>query len=165
MVLRRLVVALAVAAAFPARALAVERGVILDPASPVGKEYSLPLDAQRVQLSGLTRQAIRAGAVQVGIAAAGSATAPGPAFGLGLTGLQRPGALRKASGGSAALTSQGTFAAALPPAERAALLAAGRVAARVPDGQAFGWSGALAAAAVLLAGLVGGAALRRLRVV
>ena len=134
MVLRWLVVALAIGAALPAGAMAVDKGVILDRGSPVEKEYSLPLDAERVGSSGLTDSVLHAGAVRAGLAAPGSATAPGPLFGLGI---QSPAARRaslRSSQGLASNPDAGVLASTMPAAQRAALIAAGRVASRVGDG-------------------------------
>jgi hypothetical protein len=162
MVIRWLVVALAIGAALPAGAMALDRGVILDQ-GPVAKEYSLPLDAQRTSLSGLSQAVRHADAVRAGIAAPESAVAPGPLFGFGiLTAAQRRAAASKPGAG---LASRGLVAAALPTGERRSLLSSGRLAAEVPDSGLLGGGGGIAAALVLLVGVLGGWLLRRLRLV
>ena len=164
MVLRWLVVALAIGAALPAAAMAVDKGVVLDRGSPVEKEYSLPLDAQRVGLSGLTDSVLHAGAVRAGIAAPGSAAAPGPLFGLGVQSpAARRAALRSNGQDAARNPGEGVLASTMPATQRAALIAAGRVASRVGDGGPLDDGGGLAAAVVLVAGALGGLVMRRLR--
>jgi hypothetical protein len=162
MVLRSLVVALAIGGAFPAAAMAVERGVILD-RSPVQKEYSLPLDAQRVALSGLSDSVLHADAVRSGNAAPGSAAAPGPVFGLGVVSPGERRALKRSKTGDGA--DRGLVAATLPAGRRQALLTSGRLAARIPASSLFGGGSGIAAALLLVAGVLGGWLLRRLRVV
>jgi hypothetical protein len=166
MVFRWLVVALAIGAAAPAAAMAVDKGVVLDRDSPVEKEYSLPLDAQRVGLSGLSDSVLHAGAVRAGLAAPASSAAPGPLFGFGVQSpAARRAALRSDLEALARRSDEGVLASTLPAAQRVALIAAGRVAARVPDTGVLGGGGGVAAVVVLLAGALGGLALRRLRLI
>jgi hypothetical protein len=163
MVLRWLVGALAIGAVLPAGAMALERGVILD-RGPVAKEYSLPLDAQRVDLSGLSQSIRHADAVRAGIAAPQSSVAPGPLFGFGVLTPAERRALEK-SITRARLAGRGLVAAALPAGERQALLTSGRLAAQVPEGGLLGGGSGVAAALVLIGGALGGWLLRRLRLI
>jgi hypothetical protein len=158
----RAIVALVVigASAIARPAAAQEPGVVLDPASPAGKEYAFPLDVQRAA-------AVGKDAVQ-GV--------PQPRFGVGITraagGASAPGGSRAAAGGSPRSEASGSKAGstARRSSRRSARGAASgrkRAAKGAPDGAALAELSrpsstslevALATLGVVLGGLVVGGA-------
>jgi glycosyltransferase involved in cell wall biosynthesis len=147
-----LLVALVLLAMLPAQAAARERGVFLDPRSPVDKEYSLALDAVRAEAAkGLPGFG---GTPQGGVTSGRLRAAP--LLGVGLP--ARPGGPGIARGGGTGSTVAGASNRGAPAP---AVL---HRASRIPHGQELVGSrdAALLALAVLAVGALVGLGLRRL---
>src|SRR5262245_47020620 len=143
--------AAALAVGLPGTAIAAERGVHIDPGSPAGKEYALPLDQAR-------RDAAPPGAGHSGGAGGGGGDSAGsggaPLFG---TGSVARASSNDAHGSAAArLSNEATKHRAAGQALRPALPAATSTGASADRSQAL-----LLAIAVLAAGCLSGLAVRR----
>jgi hypothetical protein len=141
-------------------AAAQEPGVVLDPASPAGKEYAFPLDVQRAAAVG--RDAVQG--------------VPQPLFGVGITraarGVSAPGGSGAAAGGSPRSGASGSKAGSTSRRSprrsvRGAASGRQRAAKGAPDGAALAelsrpsstsLEAGLATLAVVLGGLVAGGA-------
>jgi hypothetical protein len=141
-------------------AAAQEPGVVLDPASPAGKEYAFPLEVQRAAAVG--RDAVQGDPQPlfgVGITrAAGGASAPGGS-GAAAGGSPRSGASGSKAGSTSRRSPRRSVRGAASGRQRAAKGAADRPAlAELSRPSSTSLEVALATLAVVLGGLVGGGA-------
>jgi hypothetical protein len=138
------IVGLLTVLALPAVASA-EDGVFIDPGSPAGKEYAIPLAAARHQSGGAS-------------SGRSSPDDPGPLFGQGISRAptRKPGATKRGSTGHRPSSARGDATAGETPTD-VELVRSSAAPASAP-----GWTLALGLGVVLV-GLLGGSGLRRLR--